>query len=158
MGALVTIEVEADEVEDFFAELGTRATAPGPLLGFIGQDMIRKFQANIVKESGGTDFPAWAPLKPATVAERERLGYGGPHPILQRERDLFSHLTFAVAGETVEAGLDGSLVYPLFHDLGEGQAQRAFVWIDDPRVEGWLEVLAQFLVEGTPIPTPGGPE
>jgi hypothetical protein len=43
------------------------------------------------------------------------------------------------------------------HDLGEGDMpQRSFVWIDDPLVDGWLEVIAQFLVDGTPPPVPVG--
>ncbi len=158
MGAILSIDVDSAEVEDFFAGVTARAAAPQEVLGYMGQDMVVKFKANIDAESGGPDFPAWVDLKEATVKERERLGYGGEHPMLQRTEDLYSHFAFNVTGpETVAAGTDGELEYPAVHDLGEGDMpQRSFVWIDDPLVDGWLEVIAQFLVDGTPPPVPVG--
>jgi hypothetical protein len=154
MAAILTIEVESTEVEQFFTDLTIRAAGPQDVLGYIGQDMIAKFRENIDKESGGPDFSGWAALSKARVAQREKHGLGGSHPMLKGETgDLYSHLTFAVsAPESVSAGTDGAVAYAATNDLGEGLPQRSFIWLDDARVEGWLEVLAQFLVEATPPP------
>lgn len=154
MGAILTIDVESADVDQFFTDLTQRANSPEAFLGYVGSDMKANFRANIDAESGGPDFGGpYPPLKPATVAERERLGYGGSHPILKRTLALYGALTSQVTGpESVSAGIDGSLPYPAAHDVGDGQEQRSFVWIDDARVEGWLEILAQNLVEGIPIP------
>lgn len=156
MGAILRVDVESAEVEQFFADLGKRAAGPEGFLGYVGGDAVRKFRENIDRESGGPDFPAWAQLAASTVKERERLGYGGAHPMLKRTLDLYGHLIggpATVTGLSVTAGTDGSLVYPEVHDAGEGgQHQRSFIWLDDPTIEGWLEVLAQFLVEAKAPP------
>jgi hypothetical protein len=154
MSAILTIDFEAQDVGQFFSDLADRATTGVPdFLGFVGQDMVAAFRANIDAESGGPDFPGWAELSESRVKQREKHGLGGEHPMLKGETgDLYSHFTFAVSGASVSAGLDGEVPYAAVHDLGEGvQPQRANVWIDDPRVDGWIEVLAQLLVEGTPV-------
>jgi len=155
MGAILSIDVESQDVEQFFSDLADRATTGVPdFLGYVGQDMVTAFRANIDAESGGPDNPGWAELSESRVKQREKHGLGGEHPMLKGETgDLYSHFTFTVSGSaSVSAGLDGDLVYPAVHDLGEGvMPQRSFVWIDDPRVDGWIEVLAQLLVEGTPV-------
>lgn len=155
MSAILSIEVEAADVADFFVGLEKRTSSPQDFLRFVGSDLLAKFRANIDAESAGPDLPAWAPLAESTVKERERLGYGGAHPILKRTLALYSHLTSSITGaESVSAGTDGSLGYPETHDIGaDTMPQRSFVWVDDARVEGWLEVLAQFLVESRPPPT-----
>lgn len=154
MAAIFTIEVESTEVEQFFTDLAQRAAGPSDVLGYIGQDMVAKFRANIDAESGGPDFPGWAALSKGRVKQREAHGLGGSHPMLKGETgDLYSHLTFAMNGsESVSAGTDGAVAYSAMNDLGEGSPQRSFIWIDDARVEGWLEVLAQFLVEAQAPP------
>lgn len=48
-----------------------------------------QFDRNFEREGGRT---AWAPLAPATAAERRRLGYGARHPILDRTGALRRHV------------------------------------------------------------------
>jgi hypothetical protein len=155
MPAILTIDVESADVEQYFVDFGDRATngIPG-FLGYVGQDAIVKFRANIDAESGGPDFPAWAALSKMRVAQREKHGLGGSHPMLKGETgDLYSHFTFAVSGsESVSAGMDGAVPYAATNDLGDGLPQRANVWVDDPRVDGWVEVLMKLLVDAEPVP------
>jgi hypothetical protein len=155
MGAILTIDVEAADVEQFFVDLADRATngIPG-FLGYVGQDMVAKFRGNIDQESGGPDFPGWAALSKMRVKQRELHGLGGAHPMLKGETgDLYSHLTFAVSGsESVSAGMDGEVPYAATNDLGEGLPQRSFVWVDDPRIDGWVGTLGDLVVDGTPLP------
>lgn len=153
MGALLTIDVQTDEVEAFFRELGARAKTPAPVL-FVGRSLVEEIQGNIDREDGGP-FGPWPALRPFTVEERERLGYGGAHPMLIREHDLYNSITFSPTGpESVEAGPDGSAWYAADHDLGNGQSQRAYVWIGDAKIEGWLGAIGDFLVDGKPFPEP----
>lgn len=155
MGAILTIDVEAADVEQFFVDLADRATnGISGFLGYVGQDMVTKFRGNIDAESGGPDFPGWAALSAGRVKQREKHGLGGAHPMLKGETgDLYSHFTFAVSGsESVSAGMDGEVPYAAANDLGDGLPQRANVWVDDPRVDGWVEVLGNLVVDGAPIP------
>jgi hypothetical protein len=155
VGAILTTNVEAADVEQYFADFGERATTSVPgFLGYVGQDAVAKYRANIDAESGGPDFPGWAALSKARIAQREKHGLGGSHPMLKGETgDLYSHFTFAVSGsESVSAGMDGEVPYAATNDLGEGLPQRANVWVDDPRIDGWVEVLGNLLVDATPVP------
>jgi hypothetical protein len=155
MAAVLTINVDSADVEDFFTGLASRATDPQDCLGYVGKDMVAKFRDNIDQESGGPNLPGWADLSKSRVEQRKRHGLGGSHPMLKGETgDLYAHLVSTITGsESVSAGTDGELVYPAVHDIGEGNMpQRSFIWLDDERVEGWVEVLMQFLLEATPPP------
>ena len=48
-----------------------------------------------------SEGPGWAALKPSTVADRERQGYGGEHPILNRDGTLRRSLTTKGAKDSV---------------------------------------------------------
>ena len=66
------------------------------------QEAIRQgFEENFDSESAG-GVP-WAPLSPATVAQRILMGYGGAHPILQRSGHY--HDTFTQAGNADHVSL-----------------------------------------------------
>jgi phage gpG-like protein len=56
----------------------------------IFRDLARQAFAS---EGASTASGQWAPLKPATIADRERQGFPGEHPILQRTRTLMRSLT-----------------------------------------------------------------
>lgn len=68
--------------------------------------------------------PEWAPLAPATVADRLRRGYDGEHPILVRTGQLrASVIERGAAGNIFEVGSDHVTVgteYPTaqFHQFG----------------------------------------
>ena len=155
MGVRLTVTVETDEVEAVFAEIAARAKRSDQALAFVGRSMVETFQKNIDREDGGP-FGKWPALRPMTNDERERLGYPRAHPMLIREHDLYNSITFATTGpQSVEAGPDGSVWYAGQHDSGFGIIpQRAYVWLDDKTVEGWLDAITANLVEGTPYPEP----
>lgn len=60
----------------------------------------RRFQA---------EGPGWDELKPGTVADRERMGYDGAHPILNREGSLRRSLTTKGARNAVVEPLPDGL-------------------------------------------------
>lgn len=61
-------------------------------------DAIREQFARNFDQEGGRS--SWAALAPSTVEERQRLGYGGAHPILQRTGALRRHVLAAPARVT----------------------------------------------------------
>lgn len=58
----------------------------------ITQEIRAGFAENFAGEQTGQGRP-WAALRPFTIAERTRLGYGGQHPILVRTGSLRSSYT-----------------------------------------------------------------
>ena len=64
----------------------------------IGGDTLRDaFDLNFAAEG-----PGWTPLARRTVEERKRLGYGGDHPILEREGNLRNSVTDANDSNHIE--------------------------------------------------------
>ncbi|HEY7195517.1 MAG TPA: phage virion morphogenesis protein [Gemmatimonadales bacterium] len=67
-------------------------------------DVVKAFQAITTKafatEGASTEFGAWTPLAPATLKERERLGFGAG-PILERTGALRRALTLGEGADVV---------------------------------------------------------
>lgn len=87
-------------------------------------EMVAIFQ-NIVAATFDTEGASgasgpWQPLAPRTVRERERLGYGGSHPILKRTGTLERSLT-GYTGDTILVeqpnylGIGTAVPYVVFH-------------------------------------------
>ncbi len=74
-------------------------------------DIIPCYQAlyaafrKIEQKRFDSEGPGWAELKPSTVADRERQGYGGDHPILNRDGTLRRSLT--------TKGAKGAVITPM---------------------------------------------
>lgn len=60
-----------------------------PALERVGNYVRASMIPRVFEQEG----PGWAPLARRTISDREKLGFQGPHPILQRSRDLFKELT-----------------------------------------------------------------
>lgn len=67
---------------DFAQQIEGLAKLPDDALRPVQEAIRASFAANFAAESAGAT--PWAPLAPRTVADRERLGYPGEHPILVR--------------------------------------------------------------------------
>ena len=80
--------------------------------------------ADLILETNESTFqregPGWHFLAPATVAERERLGYPGEHPILVREGILKSSLT--------EKGAEGNIYEVGRQEMRVGSALKVSGW------------------------------
>jgi phage gpG-like protein len=104
------------------------------------------FAENFAGEQTGAGL-SWVPLRPFTIAERTRLGYGGAHPILVRTGSLRSSYT-AQGGDSVnEFTPDGSgwvlavgSQHPnaLKHEQGEGRVPARPVTILSPQRENTI--------------------
>lgn len=95
-----------------FATWGAQISDLSEPLTAIGEDLLGDFAVNVVTE-GGWFAPggAWAPLAPSTVSERERLGFGGPSPILVRTGQLAASLASRdAAGNVFEVTATSLLV------------------------------------------------
>ena len=70
------------EIDSLTRQIERLAALPADALRPTQEAIRASFAANFFNESAGA--APWAPLAPRTVAERERLGYPGEHPILVR--------------------------------------------------------------------------
>jgi hypothetical protein len=137
-------------------------------LELIGEDLLGDFAQNMVLEGGffggkrsylGEAGGRWTPLAggdttppTSTVAERERLGYGGAHPILWRTGALGHALAErGAAGNVFEVGPDrltvgASLFYALFHQEGTSKMPaRPIVGLSRTRREGIVKRLGEYV-------------
>lgn len=78
---MLKIEVDDRQVLDVLARLQARVADLSPAMRNIAQALESETEGNFQGQRGpGGGWPA---LKPATVRERQRRGYGGASPILQ---------------------------------------------------------------------------
>lgn len=86
----ITFEGQADLVGRF-ATWGYAIQNLSPALEQVGELLQQDWRQQFADEGGylGAKVgPSWALLRPATVADRERRGFGGEHPMLVRYGDL----------------------------------------------------------------------
>lgn len=94
------------------ATWGMRIASLAPAWEQIADDLLGDFGHQVLWE-GGTygQGSSWAPLRPATVADRIRKGYGGAHPMEWRSGRLLRSLMFRGApGNIVDVRPDGLTV------------------------------------------------
>lgn len=134
----------------------------------VGYDLEADFMSNMIGE-GRLAFQAtatgrmragfggrggWAQLAESTVRERERLGYGGAHPILFREGNLATALAergaegniFELSPTGISAGTD--LYYAGFHQDGTRKMPaRPIVGLTRDRQSNVLRTINEFVIE-----------
>lgn len=117
--------------------------------------------------------PGWEPLAGPTVADRERLGYGGEHPILVRTDRLALSLTRSEGAESGDSVFrvepDGFFVgtavpYAHWHQTGgtteDRPPKRQLVEISEPDKVRWMSILGRYLAHGAldvVVTSPAGP-
>jgi phage gpG-like protein len=91
-GGFIRITFQIDglkEIRRRLASWGASIQTLEPAWTDVGNAISADFMLNMIGEGGVfSKASRWAQLKPATVADRIRQGYGGDHPILQRTGDL----------------------------------------------------------------------
>lgn len=118
---MLKIEVDDREVLAALAQLQRRAADLTPAMRDIAQALESETEGNFQGQRGpGGGWPA---LKPATVEDRRRKGYGGKSPILQRSGALARSIesnygkTFAEVG-TNQKTPGGRYSLGAIHQLG----------------------------------------
>jgi phage gpG-like protein len=76
-----------------------------------GTLLLKDIQINFDKE--GEWVGGWQPLKPATVQQRKRLGFGGEHPILHRTGAYKRSFRGQVSGTRLV--IDSGVPYHKYH-------------------------------------------
>ena len=71
-------------------------------------------------EGATSDFGEWEPLAPRTIAQREKLGYPGAHPILRRSGALEDSLTSQTGDSIIVQqaqylGIGTAVPYVVYH-------------------------------------------
>lgn len=117
--------VGGPEVKRSLATFGAQVTDLSDAWEQVGEDLLGDFADNFATEGGGFGgWSSWAPLAASTVADRERHGYGGEHPILVRTGELMASTTVRGApGNVFEVGPNSLTVgtndpKAVFHQFG----------------------------------------
>lgn len=99
---MLKIEVDDREVLAALARLQARVSDLSPAMRGIAQALESETEGNFQNQRGpGGGWPA---LKPATVRDRQRKGYGGTGPILQRSGALARSIESAYGADFAEVG------------------------------------------------------
>jgi phage gpG-like protein len=151
----VSFKVEGQkEISRNLATWGAKIETMAPAWERVADDLEGDFALNMAQEGGyfGT-FSKWAPLKPSTVKDRTRKGYGGAHPILWRTGALANSL-FKGAGSHVRKVGDNSLevgsdlFYAGFHQSGTRKmVARKVVGISSKRRTEIVKRLNEYIMD-----------
>lgn len=108
-----------------FSIVANRVESLEPAWEQVGEDLLGDFRQNFAQEGGffGKDsWAKWKPLRPSTIEDRLRKGYGGEHPILQRTGTLYEGVTERGApGNVFEVGpnylvIGTTVPYAIYHN------------------------------------------
>ena len=106
---MIKVTIDARDVKKLFEKFGFNAENFRPALRKIGGVLEKASETAFARQG-----PGWKPLKPATKAERLRLGKAGK--ILQRDGNLASSVSAQIEGNTVFIG--SNLEYAGTHQFG----------------------------------------
>lgn len=111
MSELITIEINALEVQNMFARLIAKAQDLTPVMNEIAGEMLYAVERNFDEEGR----PKWPKLKPSTLAQRAKEGKEGGK-ILQRSGRLAASITKYSDGNQAIVGTN--VVYAAIHQMG----------------------------------------
>ncbi len=120
---LILITVDDSGAKAMLDTLQGRVADMSPVMKSIAAAMHDAVEENFEQEGR----PKWMPLAPATVKQREKLGYGGAHPILQRSGDLAKSI---VPGHTATtAFVSTNWPYAAIHQFGgwAGRGRKVYI-------------------------------
>lgn len=111
----ITFDIPGPNPQQIARQLATwghNVTDLSPAWEQIGNDLLADNALNFSSAGGAFPGNPWAPLRPATVADRIRHGYGGDYPMLNRTGETRASLTargapgnvFRVRADGVEVG------------------------------------------------------
>ena len=158
----ISLSIAGQTIDAKLAAFGQQIGDLSPAFEAIGEDLLGDFAANMTMEGGlygktarsylGEAAGPWKPLADSTVRERERLGYGGAHPILQRKGELRESLTirggvgnvFEVSPDRLRVGT--SLFFAFFHQDGtQKMPARPLVGVSRQRRSAIKQRLVEFV-------------
>lgn len=107
-----------------------------------------------IESEGQRGGEIYEPLRPATVKERRRLGYGPEHPILQREGDLLEAASHGQPASQ-DGGKTATISYqdeegllPIHQEGNDNLASRPPVEPTDEDLDAAAELMADQLIRG----------
>ncbi len=146
----IVITVDDSGLKRAIAELRGRLADMSPVMKAVSAVMHDTVEENFEEEGR----PKWTPLARATVKQREKLGYGPEHPILQRSGDLARS---CVPGHTAtSAFVSTNWPYAAIHQFG-GMAGRGrkvriparpFLTLADGDIPPIIKIIGRYLTEG----------
>lgn len=99
-----------EQISRDLAAFGQRVATMSPAWQQVGEALLQDFAKNFESEGGVFGaWSKWAPLAASTQRERQRLGYGPDHPILQRTGRLYLGVTTKDAPDNVFEVRDNGL-------------------------------------------------
>ena len=127
----IAISYDDEAVRRRLAELRDRGGNPGSAaMREMAGHLLDNVNEAFAREASRAGEP-WAPLKPATVRDRQRRRYGAG-PILERSGDLASRILADSDGSSGVAGTN--VVYAATHHFGDprrGIPARPFLGVSD---------------------------
>lgn len=161
---MVTVTVEqvpSDALDAKLAGWAERFLTVSAAFGAIVEDF-----RGMEKRRFNAEGPGWQPLAATTVAQRERLGYGGPHPILRRTGLLSDSLTgqadhSVVRATPTELFVGTDVPYAHWHQNGgttDGRPpQRVIVHVDEADKARWMAILGRWVAGDLVMSSDAGP-
>lgn len=110
----------------------------------------QEYQIRNFEDQGQTFGFPWAELAPATVQEKERLGY--PEQPLVRVGRIASEIgsTIVLTEDQVTVGIDTDAAPEArYHQYGLGVPQRILVAVVDKEVDEMLQILRNYIAGAT---------
>ncbi len=114
MTARIDIRVDDAALQEALRRLLEAGEAMAPVMPAIAAHLASSVEESFELEA--SDDTIWPPLKPATVRQRQRKGYGGEHPKLQRSGALIRSILSQV--DETSATVGSGLIYAATHQFG----------------------------------------
>ena len=111
MTARIDIRVDDAALQEALRRLLEAGEAMAPVMPAIAGHLEDGVEESFELEA--SDDTIWPPLKPATVRQRQRKGYGGEHPKLQRSGALIRSILSQV--DETSATVGSGLIHAAMH-------------------------------------------
>ena len=146
MTARIDIRIDDAELQEALRRLLEAGENMAPAMPAIASHLASSVEESFELEA--SDDTVWPPLKPATVRQRQRKGYGGEHPKLQRSGALRRSILSQV--DETSATVGSGLIYAATHQFGSGAdgrniPARPFLALHDWHRDAIVEEIRQHL-------------
>lgn len=139
---MIKVTIKSEEVKKLFEKFGFNAQNLRPALVKIG-GVLERASSQAFERQG----PGWKSLKPATKAQKQKLGFG--NKILTRDGDLASSVSAQIEGTTVFIG--SNLEYADTHQFGSPRKKipkRPFLIVSEAELRKSNFIISKHLLSG----------